>query len=177
MFVLFSLSATKRMYVWCPHFWFHLLDIKKELQAMRAMQKGGNTHCLMIWSDSFLDRLPSKYWNPKVYQWSYAAGPFAEERQVYLDVIDDYVLRVRFSARFAEQLDALCSQVKNRQDLPLIQRSGLFSNPTPITLTLEHSPVKAQRLRKKFTRYFGHSAVQQPNGIANAAAHKKFPAA
>jgi hypothetical protein len=157
MFVLFTLSTSKHMYVWSPHFWFHLLDLNKELQAMRAMQKGGNMHFLMIGSDSFIDRLPSKYWNPKVYHWSYAAGPFASERRRYFDVIDDYILTVLFPESFVKELDALCERVRSKQELALIARSGLFTRPVEISLTLEHNTAKAGRLRGKFQEYFGHA--------------------
>ena len=59
---------------------------------MRAMNKDGNKHCIIIGSDSLIDRLPSKYWNKEVYEWSHAKSPFDAEQTKYIDVIDDYVL-------------------------------------------------------------------------------------
>ena len=156
MFVLFSISATKRMYVWCPHFWFHLLDLKKELQAMRAMQKGGNKHFLIIGSDSFVDRLPTQYWNRKVYEWSYSPGPFEGQKRSYINVIDDFILTALFSSEFVQSLDSLCEKIKGKHDLAAIDLRKFFESPALVTLTLEHSPNKAKRLQRVFKEYFGH---------------------
>ena len=142
------------MYVWSPHFWFHLLDLKKELQAMRAMHRGGNKHFLMIGSDSFVDRLPSGYWNKKVYQWSYAPGPFEKDRRHYFDVIDDYVLTVTFSEDFVARLDKLCFNIHSQRDLSSADLKSFFDAPTPATITLENNNRKANALRGKFIEYF-----------------------
>jgi hypothetical protein len=156
MFVLFSVSKTKQMYVWSPHFWFHLLDLKKELQAMRAMQKGGNKHFLMIGSDSFVDCLPSRYWNKKVYEWSYAAGPFEGDNRRYIDLIDDFILTVLFPTEFVQNLDRLCASIRNECDLANAKLDLFFNQSTSAVLTLENNPNKAQRLKRKFQEYFGH---------------------
>jgi hypothetical protein len=157
MFVLFSISKRKQMYVWSPHFWFHLLDLKKELQAMRAMKTGGNKHFLIIGSDSYLDKLPARYWNKHVYDWSYAVGPFEGEDRRYIDVIDDYVLTVLFTPQFVKELDALLDRVRNEHDLQKIDLNTFFNKRTMVTLTLENNPAKAKRLTKKFKEFFGHT--------------------
>jgi hypothetical protein len=156
IFVLFSISSSKRMYVWCPHFWFHLLDLKKELQAMCAMQKGGNKHYLIIGADTFVDRLPTRYWNKKVYEWSYATGPFEGENRRYLDVIDDFVLRVSFSNEFVIRLNSLCNAIQGERDLASADLKRFFDQPSLVTLTLENCSKKANRLRNKFQDFFGH---------------------
>ena len=156
MFVLFSVSSSKRMYVWSPHFWFHLLDLKKELQAMRAMRTGGNKHYLIIGADTYVDRLPARYWNKAVYEWSFAPGPFEGETRRYVDVIDDFVLTVLFPAHFAAELDALCARIRSDRELAAADLKAFFDRPALTTLTLEHNAPKARRLRKKFAEYFGH---------------------
>ncbi len=155
MFVLFSISKTKKMYVWCPHFWFHLLDLKKELQAMRAMKKGDNKHFLMIGGDTFIDRLPTRYWNRKVYEWSYAVGPFEGDIRHYYDVIDDFVLTVFVSSDFANQLDVLCGRIQSEHDLYNTDLNSFFNRRSRVTLTLERNPKKARRLARIFREYFG----------------------
>lgn len=157
MFVLFSISKRKHMYVWCPHFWFHLLDLKKELQAMRAMKAGGNKHFLIMGSDSYLDKLPTRYWNNSVYEWSFASGPFEGEDRRYLDVIDDYILTVLFTSQFVEELNELLDRVRNDRDLQKVDLNIFFDKRTNVTLTLENNPTKAKRLTKKFKDFFGHT--------------------
>ncbi len=156
MFVLFSISSTKKMHVWCPHFWFHLLDFGKELQAMGAMKKGNNKHFLIIGSDSYIDKLPTRYWNKEVYEWSYAQGPFEGENRRYLDIIDDFVLTVLFQADFTKELDLICKNINNERDLYTYDLKSFFDKPSLTTLTLEHNPQKAKKLRKKFVDFFGH---------------------
>ncbi len=156
MFVLFSISKTKQMYVWCPHFWFHLLDLKKEFQAMRAMKAGGNRHAIILGSDTYLDKLPTRYWNKSVYEWSTAIGPFEGEDRRYLDVIDDFVLTVLFSQRFVDDLQALFQRVRGDKDLRAENFRAFFDRSNNVVLTLENNPTKARRLTKKFKDYFGH---------------------
>jgi len=155
MFLLFELSESRRMFVWVPYFWFDLVHFQKDLEAQEAMKVAGNKMYMILGNDSFIDRLPTKYWSRQVYEWSYAKGPFENERSTNYDLIDDYILTVKLDQRTTNAIDTFFRSVRSKSDLGRIREFETIKTSAQATLTLEHSPRKAKVLRRKFLDYFG----------------------
>lgn len=155
IFLLFEGSATRTMFVWAPHFWFHLLEYGRELQAQDAMSVAGNLMYMIVGGDTFLDRQPERYWSRSVYRWSYEPSSFHSERQTYYDVIDDYVLTVKLDARTAHRLGECFRSVKTARDAARVPELALFDHRANVTLSLAHDESRARALRSRFCRHFG----------------------
>ncbi len=143
------------MFVWVPHFWFDLVHYHKDLEAQEAMKIAGNRMYMILGGRSFLDRLPTRYWNKQVYEWSYAPGPFEAQRSWYFDVIDDFILNIHLDAVTTARIGELFSKVKSKADLGLIREFEDIKSKARVRMQLEHSVVKARRLRRRCCEYFG----------------------
>jgi hypothetical protein len=154
MFLLFEKSSSRVMCEWLPHFWFHLLHYGKELEAQRAMKRAGNRLYMIIGAKTFLDLQPSAYWDRRVYDWSYASGPFEGESS-YFCVIDDYVLTVKLDSKTSEQIDSLFRRVRSARDMESAAFVALFKQKVSAVLTLERNEKKACKLLRRFGEFFG----------------------
>lgn len=155
IFLLFESSKSRQMYVWVPFFWFDLVHYHKDLEAQAAMKKAGNKMFMMLGEDSYLTRLPEKYWSREVYEWSYAPGPFVEEDNLYYDVIDDYVMTIELTPKTTRRIQELFNDVTGPEDLKQIGRFEAIKSNAPVTLTIEHNPKKARKMLRQFQEYFG----------------------
>ncbi len=154
IFLLFEQSKERRMYVWVPYFWFDLIHFEKDQEAQTAMRQAGNKMFMILGDDSYLSKLPQKYWDRKIYEWSYAPGPFAQQSHIYFDVIDDYILTVELTPKTTREIADLFKAVKDARQLHLISRFEQIKSRAPSRLTIEHNTKKAQRLRRQFEEYF-----------------------
>jgi hypothetical protein len=157
MFLLFARSRSRTMFCWVPHFWFHLLHYKHELQAMHAMRVAGNRIYMSIGHDTYIDRQPERYWSRRVYQWSYAPSPFRRFGTRYLYQIDGYLLTAQFDRESAGAIHGLCCEVRSARELEQRDLGALFERRCRGKLTLEHAPLKARRVEREFRRFFGVS--------------------
>lgn len=158
MFTLYEASESRIMFEWVPHLWFPLVDLDRDRQYLRAMEKAGNKLFIIIGSDTYLDRLSTKDWRPGAYEWSYAKGPFDDERQVYMCVIDDYVMRVTLDDKTNSEIDKLFTRVKSKEDLNIQKFYHVFTTPCRATIKLTRQPAQAKKLRRSFCDFFGVAA-------------------
>jgi hypothetical protein len=156
LFLLFERSVTRIMYVWVPYFWFDLVHYEKDREAQNAMIASGNKMYMSLGDDSYLSRLPERYWSKSAYEWSYAEGPFHDERSKYYDVIDDFVLTVTIDQQTTAKLVQLFSAIKSEKDMGLSRCFFDFKSDASAQLYLENNPAKAKRLRNRFRSFFGH---------------------
>jgi hypothetical protein len=157
LFLLFEHSTSRTMFVWVPYFWFDLVHLSKDLEAQEAMKVAKNKMYMILGSRTFLDRLPTKYWSREVYEWSYAEGPFEDERSTYYDVIDDWILTVRLQDSTTREIHAFFQKIKSRTDLVRVPEFESIKIDAPAVVTLQRSKMKAAKFHAKFADFFGLS--------------------
>ena len=121
------------------------------------MHHGNNKRYYLIGDNSFIDMIPTRYWNKKVYEWQHKPSAFRQSEHIYFDVIDNFVLTGTFAKSFVDSLQDICKTVKNMKDLKSRKVSDLIGSATQVTLKLEHNASKAAKLRRTFTSSFKDS--------------------
>jgi hypothetical protein len=155
IFLLFEVSKSRQMYVWVPHFWFDLIHYEKDLEAQRAMKIAGNRMHMIIGADTYLDRLPMRYWARDVYSWSYARSPFHLQRNRYYDLIDDYIVTVVLDPVTTLRIGELFTKIKCAADMRNAREFEVICRKARAQMIIERSARKAAQLRRKFEQFFG----------------------
>lgn len=154
IFILYKLSRQRTMYVWVPHYWFHLIDFRKEQQIFRAMHIDSNKRFYLIGGDTFIDRMPEKFWDRGIYRWVHNPIGFRGNPRIWYCVIDDYILSGTFTKSFTHECDSMCKAVQSEDELNFRDVQKLVDRRTTITVTLERNSKKARRLTEQFLPYF-----------------------
>jgi hypothetical protein len=147
-------SAGKRMYQWLPHPWFNLYHNYKSLPFQNALRIAGGFVQSIIGGDSFLDKRAQRLTTKGVYEFSYAPGPFDEERGTYYSVTDSYLQTVRLDAAKVSAIEGVYNSCGSEKEFdgPGVMR--MLEIPCKISLTIDTDKRKVRRIYNKLRRHF-----------------------
>lgn len=151
------LAETKesQVFEWIPHPWFELIHESKEDAFRRALRAQKSKIYMCVGGDRYLDRLVEKRWHPSIYQYSFAKGPFHHLRNVYFDVIGDYILSFSFPKAFAKEMDSFYQRISGSRDLEVPEIFNLITRRTPVKVSIELNKIKSAQRRNALAKYFG----------------------
>ncbi len=150
-------SPSKKIFGYNPHPWFHLAHTKQESDFIEGLGVSGGMLYLIIGGTTFLDRRTERYWQNGAVEYHFGSSGFSTDQDVYINVIDEYVLTVRLSTKTSQEIEDIYTGTKAMKDLDISSMLTVFNQPTKVSIQLEHSPIKARRLIKKFSAFFGLS--------------------
>jgi hypothetical protein len=154
--LLFSQSNARVMYQWLPHPWFHLAQKEKSPSFQKAIELGGFRVFSIIGGDTYLDLWSKQITTPGAYEFSYARGPFHEQRTHAYSLIDPYLLTVTLDQGTTRKIDELYQKVTSIESLPVGEVVRLMQSTVHASMRIENSPAKARRMLRKMQDYFGH---------------------
>jgi len=155
LLLLLDESKDKRLFGWNPHPWFHLLQTKQEEQYIKAIKAAGGGLYLIVGGRTFLDHWAEKFWDKKAVEYSFALSPFQKEKQTYINVIGDTVIRVKLDSDITKKIENLYQQTKSSKELNIGEIISIFRTQVRASIWLERNPVKAKILRRRFIKFFG----------------------
>ncbi len=145
----------EKIFIWYPNVWFYLLDQKKEERFWQTLKAPENKIYTMIGHDFFLNRWAKKMFEKNNITVSLAKGPFHNKQTHYYNVVGDYVVTVVLHKVLAQEIHALFSSTRNLSEINLTDLITTFVKMKKATVNIENNPIKAQRMKTKFRRYFG----------------------
>ena len=151
---LHSLYPKNVMCFWCPYQWFYYAQGFNCKTFYEAIDLTGYRRAHIIGNDSFLGRKAAKIL-PKNGLYSFAKSPFHAETTTYYTVIADCVLTVKLDRAITNQIDALFASVTNDKQLDPLRLDEVFGSRVKASVTIERNQVKANKLRMKFSEFFG----------------------
>lgn len=157
LIILANQSQSKNIYEWSPHTWYELLHREKETKFQKALRLNQQKIYLIVGSDSYLDQSCAKFWPEDIYKHSFAEGPFHEKRSLYFNIIDDYILEIKYPSNLALEIDDYYNYVTNKNKFKAGEYISLINKRRPVKLSLERNPHKATRITKLFINFFGIS--------------------
>ena len=108
----------------------------------------------IIGGKSDLDQRIAAGWPPDVFQYSFDPKFLLEGRNIYLNVIEDFIVRVDLSKDLAELIDVIFND--NQPGFPdRVRVFELLSQPSRIKLSVTRDRDEASRRRKHFLNHFG----------------------
>lgn len=155
LLLLVERSSQKKLLGWNPHPWFHLVQTKQEERYITSLKLTRGTLYLILGGKTFLDRWAEHFFDKSVVRYSFGKSTFHPLRSLYINVIDEYVLTVKLDKNTTVAIDEFYEEVNKHEDLDSAVIMDIFHSNARATLQLEHSPLKARKLRKKFSNFFG----------------------
>ncbi len=151
---LHQLHPGRVMCFWCPYQWFYLAHSFTCKQFYDAIDLAGHRRCHIIGVDTFLARRAVKDL-PKNGRYSFAKSPFDDERTTYYTVVADRIITVKIDKQTTAKFDRLFHSVRTEADIQPTEIEQIFSSPVTATLTIEEHHLKAAKLKRKFSDFFG----------------------
>ncbi|MCB0337168.1 MAG: hypothetical protein KDD62_12710, partial [Bdellovibrionales bacterium] len=152
--IILSKTTDDRIFSWIPHPWFRLVP-KPTLSSMIACEdKPKAVIYTILGGDTFLDRWGNIEIDGKVHV-SNAIGPFEDQRSLYFDLTDDYIISIKLDKRTTDALDALYSEIKDMSAESFNRIQNFLDEPISATVTCENRPKKAKMLKKTFEDFWG----------------------
>lgn len=148
-------SRSRTMLSWNPFLWFNVFHTENEDRFFNSVKLIGAKAFTVIGSNCFLNQWATQFLRKNSVTYSFVPSPFRDRLDLYFNVIDDYIISVKLSRNTDRKLQQLFIATKSFESLDLVQFSNLLMKQGRGTITLEHNPAKAARLRKQFSDYFG----------------------
>ena len=142
--------------LWCPYQWFYLVHDFTTARFYRSEEDAKVKRFHIIGNDTFLDR-QALLELPKSGAYSFAQGPFHEQRTCYYSLIGEHIITVKLDHAITRKIDALFAKVTDEYTLKREEVREVFSSRVRASLTVEVHEKKATRMRKQFSEYFGTS--------------------
>lgn len=156
LLLLIQYSDQKKLLTWMPHPWYHLVYSEQEEQYIRSLTLTDTQLYLINGGTTFLDHWAERYWQSENIEYSSAQSVFSkEESNIYLNIIDDYVLRVKLDDKITAEIEKLFQSTKSMDDVEFSELFRVFGQKVQANMWLENNPEKAAAYSKKFKNFFG----------------------
>lgn len=152
---LLAETKEKQVFEWIPHPWFELIHENKEDAFRRALRAQRCKIYMCVGGDKYLDKLFEKRWHPSIYEYSFARGPFHHLRNVYFDVVGEYLLSISLPKVFAREIDTFYQQMGEKKEIDLHELFKLLNHKALIKVSLELNKAKSAQRRNALAKYFG----------------------
>lgn len=161
LLLLIERSESRTLLTWMPHPWFHLLYSEQEEQYIRSLALTNTRLYLINGGQTFLDHWAERYWQDRNIEFSSAESTFGkEEANIYLNVIDDYILIVKLDGEITGEIEKLFQSVSSMDDIEFSELFRIFGQKVRTSMWLENNPEKAAAYHKKFKNFFGKIDVK-----------------
>lgn len=145
----------KHILTWNPYLFFVLFKNKNEQQFLNSLRLAGKQFTVIVGPDHFLNRWASKDYDKYKVLYRFTSDIFMNEMDTYYSIFDEHVITMRLAPETFQKLHDLYNNTESFKDFAMSDFSMFFTQQGHCTLTVEHSHEKANRLRRKFSRYFG----------------------
>jgi hypothetical protein len=155
---MFLRSSDGRYYNWAPHPWFYFGQSKKLEQFYSALSSKSKEIYVVVGGRSAIDQLYRSKVDPQLFEVLLAPQIFPDKRHQHFGVIGDMTLVVTLERRMSRLVDAFFEQTRSAESLNYDRIYKLLNMSTKATLQVEHSPIKAAKMRKLFQEIFAVTA-------------------
>ena len=155
---LMRTSGERVVYAWNPHLWFYLFQEEKEDRFAKTIHLMGGKFCILAGGSSFLNLWARKFMaRGEGIQSSFARSPLKDKMNTYYNIIGPYVITAKLAPSTFRALDKIYGTTTSFEKLDIQGLLHLFTKNGHATLTLEHDPGKAKRLRQMLEPFFNVS--------------------
>jgi DNA-binding Lrp family transcriptional regulator len=148
-------DKAKRILSWNPYLWFNVFHTEHEDRFFKSVHLLNGKAYTVVGRDCFLNRWATEYLRRNNVTHSMAPSPFRDLMNVYFNVVGDYILTIKLSRNTDRDLQRLFQETQSFENLDLVNFSDILMKRGRATMTLEHNPQKAKKLRRQFSLYFG----------------------
>lgn len=156
LLIMFQKSPTKKLLGSQMHPWWHLPQPHLEAQYVRSVGRVGGTLYIIIYGNTYGDRLAIPFWKEHVV-YSFGHNPFNWPLNAYITMMDDYIVTLTIDSETARRMDALYKSAQRADDVDFKAMVEFFNRPMKAVFQVEQNPKKASLWRKKFSRFFGET--------------------
>jgi hypothetical protein len=140
-------------YAWVPSPWFVLLPGDRDSRLQQVFRMTNRKFYSVFGSSRRFEPVVRKLYNHSNQILTFGKKPFPTKGARYLDIVGDYVLTVSVDSKTSQEISLLFADNK-RAELNTNAALAILHQRCRTTITIEHSPRKAARLRSTLTRLF-----------------------
>ena len=155
LLILIKQSKKKILLGYNPHPWFHLVQTKQEEQYIKSINLARGKLYLIIGGRTYLDKWVEKFFDKNTVAHSFGRSVFEEKGLDYINVIDDYILTVKLDGVTTKEIDNLYKNTDSIEKMNLHNVLKIFNGKVKAGIWLEKNPQKAEKIKGRFTRFFG----------------------
>ncbi|MBP6854771.1 MAG: hypothetical protein KBD26_00095 [Candidatus Pacebacteria bacterium] len=139
---------------WLPHqFWWYIEGREEsEIEYEQQFKRNKIYYYALIGGKDEIDK-KHKLFTQNEYHQIHLETKIPLNRRDHISVMGDYVVTTRIPSTTAKSIDLLYNTVSD-EEIIKIKLSALLNKPVKITLTIEKSKQKADKLRGMFKKYF-----------------------
>ena len=153
--LLVAQAQEKIVYSWNPHAYFYLAQTQQETGYVRSLRIARGMFYKVIGGEAPLDRWTERFWRGTPMVYAFRGRGFEDNRRLYYNVVESYIVSFLLEPRAAEMIDGLYARTRQVEDLDLPGVLELFHGRYRSTFVIEHNEKKAARIRAKFSRFLG----------------------
>ncbi len=142
---------------YAPHDWFTILNMRQAAQFKKSFLEHINKSYVIIGGQSYVDkyiRALSKTEKEETYL-APEEDCVEQERNMYVDVIDDYILTIKLDDHTTKNIDTLYNSIASEDDMHLLDIFETFTGKVKVKMIIKEDPRKAGVYRRKVTNAFG----------------------
>jgi len=156
---LAHLSETGYSLSTCPHIWMERIhDYQQEDQFRKNYLQKITEYCV-VENKSFLDKyIRDKQDGGNSKDLFYLAQEdeyITKKRNVFVDIIDDYILKMQFDCATAAYLDKTYKKMQSLVDVLSFDIRAIFSRSIKCKIIIKKDTEAVEKYRRKFKRIFG----------------------
>jgi hypothetical protein len=155
LLALLKQSDTPEVFSWVPYPWFAILDDQRESRLHQAFRMSGRRFYTNFGHAGSLEPIVKKLYNHKNQVISFAKGPLSDSSHTYVDVVGDYLLSVNLASDVSRRIQVAFAGNGGREKVHPARHLAALTARCKVSVTLEHSPRKASRLRGDLRDFFG----------------------
>ena len=155
-------STSKTVLAWNAHPWVHLAQTRQEAQFIRSLKLAHSKMYLIVGGKTALDTWAQQFWDPSIVEYSFNKSTYDNNRNEYINIIDEYILTIKLTNDMADQIEQLYQQTTSIDVLNVADIIELFNSRTKAKITLEKNHRKAKIHVQRFKRFFGNIKLYDP---------------
>jgi hypothetical protein len=140
-------------YAWVPSPWFVLLPEDRDSRIQQVFRMTNRKFYSAFGASPRFEPIVRKLYNHKNQILAFGKKPFAAKDARYLDVVGDFVLTVSVEKKIGHEISLLFADNK-RSELNTSRALAILCQRCRTTISIEHSPRKAARMRKTLAKLF-----------------------
>ncbi len=148
----------KPVFAWYPHDWFAICRQKIEQAIFQGFIHNDKRKFLGIHGKTDLDKQFRENWkNTHVSISTGVSGIF--ESNIYINVFDDFIIKVIIDKDTAEKIDMFYHKHKNLDDIHIDALTDIVSTKNPVKIVIYRNHKKATTIRKQISKEFAIPAM------------------
>ncbi|MFH1426018.1 MAG: hypothetical protein ABIG66_01140 [Candidatus Kerfeldbacteria bacterium] len=140
-------------YAYDPHVWFYIARLEDETALMKRMS-ARRQYLITSGHNDPMDKVVSQYIDGTTGQYHMLKKPLFDDESYYFNILGDFLIEVWFDREVAKAITAWYASTKKMTDTAVEDLRKIIQSEGKTKLVISCNKKKADRLKKRISRYF-----------------------